>query len=254
MAQETTIVDASFEWSEKARVAGSAERDALLVAHAPLVKYVAQRIASRLANTVELDDLVSDGMVGLLEATERFDAKRGVLFKTFAENRIRGAILDGVRNRDWAPRSLRRASRTLEEAMATVEGRTGRAATEAEIAEELGLEDAEFQQLVMKARGVRLQEMGAQEDFEVADAAPSVDPHAHVLQAEKKSLLAEHIAELPERERLVLSLYYEREMSLREIGEVLGVTESRICQIQTRAISRLRVWIAKASSLPELAS
>ena len=254
MGQETSIVDSSFEWSERARVPGTPERDALLNAHAPLVKYVARRIASRLAANVDVDELISDGMLGLLEATERFDPGRDVLFKTYAENRVRGAILDGIRNRDWAPRSLRRAARKLESAIEAVEARSGGPASEEEICKELHLDTESLHRLYVKAKGIRLQSLGGEDDAPVPDDDPFSSPLTRLELGERTRLLAKPIDGLPERETLVLSLYYEKQMSLREIGELLGVTESRICQIQTRAIARLRVWVAREIQVPEYTS
>ncbi len=249
-SHDTPLVDPSAEWSPEACVPGSPERDALLVAHAPLVKYLAHRIGSHLAGPVDYEDLAGDGLLGLIEAVDRFDPKHNVRFKTYAEARIRGAILDGVRSRDWAPRSLRRAARKLELAISSVEKRTRRSASDEEVAEELHISLEELQELYVQARGVRLAVMPGQEQEGRDPADPSMNPLDRVEEQERHALLGEEIEKLPERERLVLSLYYERGLTLKEIGEVLSVTESRVCQIHTRAVTRLRVRVEERLQLP----
>ena len=248
---ETPLVDPSVDWTPAAKVQGSPERDGLLLAHAPLVKYLAHRIGSRLAGPIDFDDLVGDGLLGLMEAVDRFDPSHNVRFKTYAESRIRGAILDGVRGRDWAPRSLRRAARKLEQAISSVEKRKRGSATDEEVADELRLSMSELQELYVQARGVRLGALPGSEEEGKDPADPGPDPLSHVEEAERREVLAEEVDNLPEREHLVLSLYYERGMTLREIGEVLSVTESRVCQIHTRAVSRLRARVADRLTLPE---
>ncbi len=243
MTSDTPLVDPSVEWTPEAKTPGSAERDALLLAHAPLVKYLAHRIGARLAGPVDFDDLVGDGLLGLIEAVDRFDPAHQVRFKTYAESRIRGAILDGVRGRDWAPRSLRRAARKLETAISGVEKRTGQPATDEEVAAELGMNLSELQDLYVQARGVRLGSLPGNEEEGRDPADPGIDPLSRVEEIERRELLADEIDNLPERERLVLSLYYERGLTLKEIGSVLAVTESRVCQIHTRAIARLRTRV-----------
>ncbi|MBP1611465.1 MAG: polymerase sigma 70 [Acidobacteria bacterium] len=235
---DAPLVDPSVEWAAAARVPGSAARDRLLVGHTGLVKYLAHRIGSRLAGPVDYDDLVGDGILGLMEAIDRFDPAHGVQFKTYAESRIRGAILDGVRARDWAPRSLRRAARRLETAIAAVEHRTRRTAQDEEIAAELEISVDELHALYQQARGVRLGHMPASEE----EGSDPADPGA----------LAQEIDHLPERERMVLSLYYERGLTLKEIGAVLDVTESRVCQIHTRAVSRLRARVGERLTAPAM--
>ncbi len=249
-ACETPLVDPSAEWTPEARVMGSPERDRLLLAHAPLVKYLAHRIGSRLAGPIDFDDLIGDGLLGLMEAVDRFDPAHQVRFKTYAEARIKGSILDGVRGRDWAPRSLRRAARRLDQAIASVEKRKRGAATDEDVAAELEISIEELQGLYVQARGVRLGALPGSEEEGRDPADPDLDPLDQVQEQERKALLVEEIDHLPERERLVLSLYYERGLTLKEIGEVLSVTESRICQIHTRAVARLRARIAERLALP----
>ena len=246
----TVLVDPDVRWTDAAREVGSAERDALMLAHAPLVKFLAHRIGRRLSGTVDINDLIGDGMLGLIDAIDSFDPKRKVRFKTYAETRIRGAILDGVRSRDWAPRSVRRAARLLDSAIAAVESRTGTAADDDEIADELGVTLEELQRIYIRARASRISTAWSEDEGgePVDDGA---DPLSAIEADERRRLVGEEITGLPEREKLVLSLYYERGLSLREIGEILGVTESRVCQIHTRAVSRLRARIATRVSVPE---
>jgi RNA polymerase sigma factor for flagellar operon FliA len=247
---ETPLVDPRAEWTPGARVPGSAARERLLLAHAPLVKYLAHRIGARLAGPVDFDDLVGDGLIGLIEAVERFDPSHNVLFKTYAETRIRGAILDGVRNRDWAPRSLRRAARRLENAIVAVEQKSQRTAIDEEIARELDITIEELQDLYMQARGVRLSALPAAGEESRDPADPSLDPLNQMEEQERRRLLAEEIDQLPEREKLVLSLYYERGATLKEVGAVLDVTESRACQLHTRALARLRARVRARLTAP----
>ncbi|MDH3283553.1 MAG: FliA/WhiG family RNA polymerase sigma factor [Acidobacteriota bacterium] len=249
--RETPLVDPNVEWTPEAKTTGSSARDRLLEAHVGLVKYLAHRIGSRLAGPIDYDDLAGDGLVGLIEAVDRFDPSHNVRFKTYAEARIRGAILDGIRGRDWAPRSLRRAGRKLEQAIASVERRTNQPASDDEIAEELQLSIEELQALYVQARGVRLGAL-PHTDEEGADPATSqADPLVCVEQKERRALVEEEVDNLPERERLVLGMYYDRRLTLKEIGEVLDVTESRVCQIHRRAVARLRSRISERLAVPE---
>lgn len=246
------LVDPSIEWTPEARIPGSAAREKLLLAHAALVKYLAHRIGCRLAGPVDFDDLVGDGLLGLMEAVDRFDPAHQVRFKTYAESRIRGAILDGVRSRDWAPRSVRRAARRLENAIQAVESQARRTATDEEIAEELEISIDELQELMVQARGVRISALPGSEEEGHDPADPGSDPLSQLEEAEQKRILAAEIDQLPEREKLVLSLYYERQLTLKEIGAVLDVTESRACQLHTRALARLKTRVRARLSAPAM--
>jgi RNA polymerase sigma factor for flagellar operon FliA len=252
--RDTPLVDPTAEWTPEARVTGSSEREQLLLAHAPLVRYLAHRIGTRLAGPVDFDDLVGDGLLGLIEAVDRFDPGHEVRFKTYAESRIRGAILDGVRGRDWAPRSMRRAARKLDDAIAAVERRTQDAATDEAIADELGIDENELHALYQQARGVRLGALPSNDEEGRDPTDPGLDPLEFLEAEERRALLIEEIGKLPEREKLVLSLYYEKRLTLKEIGEIFEVTESRVCQIHTRAVSRLRARIGERRATPEPAS
>jgi len=247
---DAPLVDPSVEWAAAARIPGSAARERLLVGHTGLVKYLAHRIGARLAGPIDYDDLVGDGILGLMEAIDRFDPAHGVQFKTYAESRIRGAILDGVRSRDWAPRSLRRAARRLETAIVAVERRTRRTAQDEEIAAELAISVDELHALYQQARGVRLGHMPGNGEEGNDPADPGASPLFAVQEKERREVLSQEIDHLPERERMVLSLYYERGLTLKEIGAVLDVTESRVCQIHTRAVSRLRARVGERLAVP----
>ncbi|UCF66042.1 MAG: FliA/WhiG family RNA polymerase sigma factor [Acidobacteriota bacterium] len=249
---EAPLVDPDIEWSVEARARGSAARERLLIAHLGLVKYLAHRIGSRLAGPVDYDDLAGDGLLGLMEAVDRFDPTHNVQFKTYAEARIRGAILDGIRGRDWAPRSLRRAARQLEAAIHAVETRAHREATDEEIADELQMTIEELQALYVQARGVRVGGLPELQEDGRDPADPGAGPLDHIEFKERRRLLTEEIDHLPDREQLVLSLYYERGLTLKEIGAVLDVTESRVCQIHTRAVARLRARVGERVMVPEL--
>ncbi len=249
-SSDTPLVDPSAEWTPEARTPGSPARDSLLTAHVPLVKYLAHRIGSRLAGPVDYDDLAGDGLLGLIEAVDRFDPKHQVRFKTYAEQRIRGSILDGIRSRDWAPRSLRRAAKKLETAIANVEKRTSTTATDEEIAEELQISLDDLQALFVQARGVRLGALPQSEEEGSEPAAAEVDPLERVEDRERREMVAQEIENLPERERMVLGMYYDRGLTLKEIGAVLEVTESRVCQIHTRAVARLKARISERLTVP----
>jgi RNA polymerase sigma factor FliA len=222
------------------------DRDALVEAHLPQVRLIADRLAARLPSSVDRDDLVGAGVIGLLDAVDRYDASRGVLFKTFAEMRVRGAMLDSLRDLDWAPRSLRRRAREVEEAIRRVEQRLGRHAGEEEIAAELSLGVSEYQQLLGELRGLSVTTLDADEDEEtgtrfrqIADeSAP--DPLADSERAEAQGILAAAVGALPAKERQVVALYYLEELTMKEAGEALGVTESRVSQLHTQAVLRLR--------------
>lgn len=233
-----------------------AEREDLILQHLPQIKYVAQRIAVGLPSNVELEDLISAGVIGLLDAVEKFDETKGVKFGTYAEVRIHGAIVDSLRELDWAPRSLRSRRRELEAAYAKVEQHLGRAASDEEVAAELGLDIVQFQALLGRLKGLSIGRFrtGAQGEQEpqadnlVLEYLPSQEedgPFEICLKQELKKILAQLIEELPERERLVMTLYHFEELTMREVGEILGVNESRVCQLHTRAMLRLRGKLKK---------
>lgn len=216
----------------------------LIIEHAPLVKRIVYHMMGRLPASVSADDLTQAGMMGLLEASRNYDATQGASFETYAGIRIRGSILDEVRKNDWAPRSVYKKARTISEAVRKVENREGRDARDSEVAEELGLSIGDYNQMLQDASAQRLtsfDEVSSQGEAIINSlAGEHAEPFEGVQKGDFRQALAESIAGLPERERLVMALYYDEELNLREIGEVLGVTESRISQIHSQAILRLR--------------
>ncbi len=222
-------------------------RDQMIVEHLPTVRFVARRIHERLPSHVELEDLVSAGVVGLIDAFSKFDYKKKVQFKSYAQFRVRGAILDYLRELDWSPRELRRKGRAVEEAIRTVTQRVGRAPLEQEIALEMGVELDAYQQLLGELKGLEIGSLQAERNEDSGDeelayipAAPEEDPLFICLKGEMKQRLVDAIEELPEKERLVLTLYYYEELSMKEIGLTLGVVESRVSQIHSSAVVRMR--------------
>jgi RNA polymerase sigma factor for flagellar operon FliA len=224
------------------------ERDRKLVEYLPMVRYMARRIHERLPQHVEMDDLVSAGACGLIDAFSKFDHSRNVQFKSYAQFRIRGAILDSLRELDWSPRELRRKGRAVEEATRMLTQRMGRApqATDIALAMEMSLTD--FQQLQGRLKGLEIGSLHAErcedsdeEELAFLPASPLEDPLFRCLQGESKQLLIDAIEELPEKERLVLTLYYYEELTMREIGLTLGVVESRVSQIHSAAVAKLRI-------------
>jgi len=225
--------------------------DDLVEQYAPMVKRIAYHLSGRLPDSVQIDDLIQSGMIGLLEAARNFRNGKGASFSTFAGFRIRGAMIDEVRRADWAPRSVHRKARELGEAIQAIENRKGREASEQEIVRELGIDSAEYHQILLDSSSHRLlslDEIGAGNEESIlerlADEGAGIEAD---LQADELRLdLAAAIDELPERERLVMALYYDEELNLKEIGAVLGVSESRVCQIHGKALLRLRSTMSEA--------
>jgi RNA polymerase sigma factor for flagellar operon FliA len=228
------------------------ERDRRLLEHLPTVRYIARKIHARLPQHVEMEDLVSAGTMGLIDAFHKFDHSRHVQFNSYAQFRIKGAILDHLRELDWGPRELRRKGRAIEEATRTLTQQLGRAPQEQEIAEQMGRKLVAYQQLLGELKGLEIGSLhavhdeGSSEEEIATVAGPEDNPELAVLQQERRERLVEAIEELPEKERLVLTLYYYEELSMKEIGEVLGVVESRVSQIRSAAIARLRVGMANS--------
>jgi len=220
--------------------------------HAPLVKRIAYHLMNRLPPNVQADDLIQAGMIGLLEASRNYDPSQGASFETYAGIRIRGAMLDEIRRSDWTPRSVHRKARVVAEAMRTIENEHGRDARDVEVAEELGMNLKEYHAILQDASGCRvfsLDELAAVGDVMRGQAGGvHAGPFEGLQKDAFKEALAKEIAGLPERERLVMALYYDEELNLREIGQVLGVSESRVCQIHSQAAlrlrSRLEEWLA----------
>lgn len=214
--------------------------------YAPLVKKLAHQLMSRLPASVQVDDLIQAGLIGLLDAMNHYDEAQGALFETYATQRIRGAMLDELRQGDWAPRSARKAMRAVEAAVNKLEQQFGRHPREQEIADELKIPLAEYQQMLQDARGHQLvyyedfQSEGDEDFFERHSADAHPDALGQIEEDGFRAALINSIGSLPEREQMVMSLYYEEELNLKEIGAVLGVGESRVCQLHSQAISRLR--------------
>jgi RNA polymerase sigma factor FliA len=226
-------------------------RERLVVAYSPMVKFVAGRLGAGLPSHVEDADLISYGLVGLIGAIERFEPERGIKFETFAMTRIRGAIIDELRSLDWVPRSVRSRAREIETAQAKLEHQLQRAPTEAELAAKLNMTEGELQSALLEIANssvYALDELWTVSDSSgdqvslldtIADES-AADPQEALASTEVKDLLTEAISGLPEREQLVVALYYYENLTLREIGEVLGVTESRVSQLHTKAVMRLK--------------
>jgi RNA polymerase sigma factor for flagellar operon FliA len=215
--------------------------------HLPMVRFLAIRIRERLPQQVELEDLISAGIVGLLDAFQKFDPAKKVQFRTYAQFRVRGAILDSLRALDWGPRDLRRKGRAVEEAIRSLSSKLGKAPTESEVAAEMSLSLEEYQQLLGELSGLELGSLNALpadddgvEALALLPAGPEDDPFLRCQTSEMRSLLADAIAELPERERMVLTLYYYEELTMKEVGATLGVVESRVSQLHSSALARLR--------------
>ncbi|HET6786524.1 MAG TPA: RNA polymerase sigma factor FliA [Aquabacterium sp.] len=227
---------------------GRLNLDAMLHQYSPLVRRLAHQMIAKLPANVEIDDLIQVGMIGLTDALSRFDAGQGVQFETFATQRIRGAMLDELRGADWMSRGTRKQQRDIEAAVHRLEQRLGRAPQESEIAKEMGMSLGEYQEMLGKVRGTQLiylEDMSGDDgdsdylDRHVADEGS--DPLSLLQDYRMREALVEAIKNLPEREQYVMSMYYEQDMNLKEIAAVLGVTESRVCQLHSQSIARLRV-------------
>ena len=232
----------------------NSECDEMVVKHSALVKRIAFHLMSRLPPSVQADDLIQAGMIGLLEASRNYDATQGASFETYAGIRIRGSMLDEIRRTDWTPRSVHRKARQVAEAVRQIENEFGRDARDVEVAEKLGIELREYHRILQDSTGCRIFsiEDGGLFGDDNAQQIPSGDgnePLDNLHHSHFKKALAEAISGLPERERLVMAMYYDEELNLREIGEVLGVSESRVCQIHGQALIRLRArmteWVGE---------
>ena len=227
-----------------------ADYQALVEKYALMVKRIAHHLLARLPANVQVNDLIQSGMVGLLEAARKYDASKGASFETYAGIRVRGAMLDDIRKEDWAPRSVHRNARRIAEAIKVVEARTGRDAQDADVAREMGISLDEYYGFLQDSAGTRLFSFDEVQEHdesivEVDAARASKGPFEGVQSESFNTALADSIAKLPERERLVLSLYYTEELNLKEIGAILGVSESRVSQIHSQAALRLRARLGE---------
>ncbi len=224
-------------------------RDQLILDYAPLIRFIAQKISSRLPSNIDVDDLISAGVIGLMDAIEKYDPSRDNKFKTYAEFRVRGAILDELRSQDWVPRSVRDKAKKIERAYSQLEQRLGRSATDVEISDALELSLDEYYAMISKVKAVTL--LSAEEVLspirqerkgilEELEAGNSKNPFLQLKNKNVQNVIKEHIKELPEKQKLVLSLYYYEDLNLKEIGRILDVTESRVSQLHTQAVEKLR--------------
>jgi RNA polymerase sigma factor FliA len=242
--------DLQMQWTRWLNRRNPAAREHLIVHYSPLVKFVAGRVGAGLPSSVDPGDLVSSGVFGLIDAIERFDLDRGVKFETFAVPRIRGAVYDGLRKLDWVPRSVRSRARSVERAFSELEHRLGRAPTEEEIAAHLDISGAEltrwFAAIATTTVGPLDRAIAAGAEPVALDGPGSGSPSAMVEDQELSRIMRTEIKKLPDREKLVLSLYYDEGLTLSEIGQVLGVTESRVSQVHTKSVLHLRARLSAA--------
>lgn len=234
---------------------GTPEADNLIMEYSPLVKYIAHRVAVRLPPHIELDDLISAGVIGLIDAIEKYNPGKETQFKTYAEIRIRGAMLDELRSQDWVPRSVRQKATALSTAYAKMEQQLGRPAEDGEVAGAMGISIEEFHELLQQAAGqtiLSVEDLGGvdkdgekRDIMEVLAGTKETDPETLARLQEIREIIAKAIDMLPEKERLLVSLYYYEELTMKEIGEVLGITESRVSQLHTKAVFRLRAKLRK---------
>lgn len=224
-------------------------RDQLITDYAPLIRFVAQRIAARLPSNIDIDDLISAGVIGLMDAIEKYDPSRDNKFKTYAEFRIRGAILDELRSQDWVPRSVRDKAKKIERTFSELEQKLGRTVSDEEVSEALGVELGEYYEIMAKVRAVTLLSIDELSGpnyhdkkslLECLENVGSKNPFTQLKSKGVRELLVKNIEELPEKQKLVLSLYYYEDLNLKEIGKILEVTESRVSQLHTQAVEKLR--------------
>ncbi|MDX2218624.1 MAG: RNA polymerase sigma factor FliA [Burkholderiales bacterium] len=226
---------------------GTLDKSETIQRYSPLVMRMARHLMAKLPASVEIDDIVQAGMIGLMDAANRYESAQGTQFETFATQRIRGAMLDELRQNDWLPRSLRKTQRKVESAISALEQKLGRPPQETEIAKEMGVKLAEYQEMLAESRGYQLFSyddfMGEDKDEQFLERHcpdPDADPLAQLQDKRFKSALVQAIKDLPEREQLLMGLYYEQDLNFREIAAVMGVTESRVCQLHSQAVARLR--------------
>ena len=229
------------------------QKNKLITEYAPLIKFIAQKIAIRLPSNIELDDLISSGVIGLMDAIDKYDPTRDNKFKTYAEFRVRGAILDELRAQDWVPRSIRDKSKLLDRTMVQLESDLGRVPTDEEISKALNMSMEEYHDLINQVRPVSLLPIHDTQNFNNVDKKSLLDviegskmnnPLVQLNLKTVKDVVTQAIEELPERQRLVLSLYYYEDLNLKEIGKVLRVTESRVSQLHAQAVARLRAKLS----------
>ena len=250
---KTALKDYTEAFFGNNKVLSKEERDELIVKYTPLIRYVAEKLSSRLPAHISYDDLVSVGAIGLMDALQKFDPLKGIKFKTYAEFRIRGSMLDELRSLDWIPRSIRKKTSEIEQTYQNLEKELGRPAEDDEMAKALGVDLSEFYDLLERTKGVtfldielirrRLPSNNEDDLFDLIADDNATDPFEQLRLTDIKYLVIEAIEGLPEKEQLVLSLYYYNDLTMKEIGEIMGYTESRISQMHTKAILRIRARI-----------
>jgi RNA polymerase sigma factor FliA len=230
------------------------DRENAVVNYVPLVKRLAHHLVSKLPPSVQVDDIIQAGMMGLMDAANRYEKEHGTQFETYATQRIRGAMLDELRQNDWMPRAVRSSQRSIEKAMSGLEQRLGRAATDSEMANELHMTIGQYHELLNEARGCQLLHLdelgggdGEEQYLDRHRTDDDGDPSSQLEDQRFRGALVDAIDHLPEREKMVMGLYYEQDLNFREIAAAMGVTESRVCQIHTQAVARIRTklknWI-----------
>ncbi len=237
-------------WKKYKQTQDAEIREYIIEKYSPLVKYVAGKISTGMPQSVEFDDLISYGVFGLLDAINKFDIERGIKFKTYAMTRIRGAIFDELRNFDWIPRSIRQKAKQVEQVVTDLENKLGRPVEDEEIAKEMGITDDELQELMLQLSGTSMVSLndiwylGDDNDevtiMETLQSPSAMNPEVLIEKEEIKDVIVEAIKKLPDKEKKVIVLYYYEDLTLKEIGQVLDVTESRVSQLHTKAIMRLR--------------
>ncbi|HOK03055.1 MAG TPA: RNA polymerase sigma factor WhiG [Spirochaetota bacterium] len=256
--KEYDSIDEDKLWERYSKSNEQSIRDYFVLKYAPLVKYVAGKISMGMPQSIEFEDLVSYGIFGLLDAINKFDPSRGIKFKTYAMTRIRGAIFDELRSIDWIPRSIRQKAKQIEQVIAELENKLGRTVEDEEIAKELGITNEEFQNLLNKLSGTSMLSLndvwylGDDNDelsiLETLEAPENMNPDILLEKEEIKEYIIDAIKKLPDKEKKVIVLYYYEDLTLKEIGEVLDVTESRVSQLHTKAIMRLRGRLGRIKS------
>lgn len=237
------------------------QKDLVIAEYAPLIKFIAQKIAMRLPSNIELDDLISSGVIGLMDAIDKYDETRDNKFKTYAEFRIRGSILDELRAQDWVPRSVRDKAKLLDRATTKLEAQLGRNPEDEEVADHMGVSMDEYYSLVNQVKPVSVLSIDEQATYStidkrslltIVDGYKGQNPFFQVSSKKVKKMIAKSIESLPERQRLVLSLYYYEDLNLKEIGKVLRVTESRVSQLHAQAVTKLKLKLAQVCEEEEL--
>ncbi len=251
--------DYTQDYFKKDKAIDAKQREELIIKYAPLIKYLAGKLAMRLPPHISIDDLISSGTIGLIDAINKFDPTKNIQFKTYAEFRIRGAMLDELRSLDWVPRSVRRKIADIEKALQALQKELGRPAEDDEVAERLGLSLQEYYRVIDAIKGLSLLDLrvvrrrgfeNSEDDIcELIADGSRADPFTSINLSQMRDIIAKAIDELPEKERLVISLYYYEDLTMREIGEIMGYTESRISQMHTKATLRLGAALGEQLNL-----